>query len=163
MCSVVAVSCYSSMCLGSATNSNLSAAFSLPERLMLAVQRAALQLPPRRTAKTVKMPPISRAEGGQLQAPVGRQSRITLRFWVIFGFPSIKTLSGVLSVPLSRCRIFIATSQRSYVFMTGMPVVVALLRSGARHSCHFRQDCRANPNLQALAVVLSRDPGARRS
>ncbi len=36
-------------------------------------QRVALQLPPRRAAKTVKMPTISRAEGGQLQAPVGRR------------------------------------------------------------------------------------------
>ncbi len=34
-------------------------------------QRAALQLPPRRAAKTVKIVTISRAEGGQLQAPVG--------------------------------------------------------------------------------------------
>ena len=33
-------------------------------------QRLALQLPPRRAAKTVKMRPISRAKGGQLQAPV---------------------------------------------------------------------------------------------
>src|SRR6266498_313947 len=42
---------------------------------MVAVQRPALQLPPRRAAKTVKMRPISRAEGGQLQAPVGRPNR----------------------------------------------------------------------------------------
>jgi len=41
---------------------------------MAAAQRLALQLPPRRAAKTVKMPTISRAEGGQLQAPVGRAS-----------------------------------------------------------------------------------------
>jgi hypothetical protein len=38
---------------------------------MVAAERAALQLPPRRAAKTVKMRTISRAEGGQLQAPVG--------------------------------------------------------------------------------------------
>jgi len=36
-----------------------------------AAERAALQLPPRRAAKSVKMATISRAEGGQLQAPVG--------------------------------------------------------------------------------------------
>jgi hypothetical protein len=36
-------------------------------------QRVALQLPPRRAAKTVKMHTISRAEGGQLQAPVSPQ------------------------------------------------------------------------------------------
>ncbi len=35
-------------------------------------QRPALQLPPRRAVKTVKIGTISRAEGGQLQAPVGR-------------------------------------------------------------------------------------------
>jgi hypothetical protein len=40
-----------------------------------AAERAALQLPPRRAAKTVKIAPISRAEGGQLQAPVGPQGR----------------------------------------------------------------------------------------
>jgi len=38
---------------------------------MVAAQRPALQLPLRRLAKTVKMRTISRAEGGQLQAPVG--------------------------------------------------------------------------------------------
>ncbi len=35
-----------------------------------AAQRAALQLPPRRAVKSVKKATISRAEGGQLQAPV---------------------------------------------------------------------------------------------
>jgi len=40
---------------------------------MAAAQRPALQLPPRRAAKTVKIATISRAEGGQLQAPVGRR------------------------------------------------------------------------------------------
>jgi len=40
---------------------------------MAATQRAALQLPPRRAAQQrAKIPTISRAEGGQLQAPVGR-------------------------------------------------------------------------------------------
>ena len=39
---------------------------------MIAAQRIALQLPPRRAAsECAKMQPISRAEGGQLQAPVG--------------------------------------------------------------------------------------------
>ncbi len=41
-----------------------------------AAQRAALQLPPRRAAETVKMRTISRAEGGQLQAPVGRHGQL---------------------------------------------------------------------------------------
>ena len=40
---------------------------------MVAAQRVALQLPPRRAAKTVKIVTISRAEGGQLQAPVRPQ------------------------------------------------------------------------------------------
>ncbi len=41
---------------------------------MAAVQRVALQLPPRRAAQDdFKKGTISRAEGGQLQAPVGRQ------------------------------------------------------------------------------------------
>jgi len=40
--------------------------------MMATAQRVALQLPPRRVAKTDKMHTISRAEGGQLQAPVGR-------------------------------------------------------------------------------------------
>jgi hypothetical protein len=45
------------------------------ETVMAAVQRAALQLPPRRAAlESAKIRTISRAEGGQLQAPVGRQS-----------------------------------------------------------------------------------------
>jgi hypothetical protein len=44
-----------------------------------AVQRAALQLPPRRTAKSVKIARISRAEGGQLQAPVGRRAGLCLQ------------------------------------------------------------------------------------
>ncbi len=39
--------------------------------MMAAAQRVALQLPPRRAVKTVKIARISRAEGGQLQAPVG--------------------------------------------------------------------------------------------
>ena len=43
-----------------------------------APQRPALQLPPRRTTKTVKKATISRAEGGQLQAPVGRYSKSTM-------------------------------------------------------------------------------------
>jgi len=43
-----------------------------------AAERVALQLPPRRAAHgSIKKGTISRAEGGQLQAPVGRQS------WVI--------------------------------------------------------------------------------
>ncbi len=46
--------------------------------VMAAVQRVALQLPPRRAAKTVKMHTISRAEGGQLQAPVGRRPRYNI-------------------------------------------------------------------------------------
>src|SRR6266545_4897046 len=38
-----------------------------------AAERVALQLPPRRAAsENAKIAPISRAEGGQLQAPVGR-------------------------------------------------------------------------------------------
>jgi len=37
-------------------------------------QRPALQLPPRRTAESVKIARILRAEGGQLQAPVRRQA-----------------------------------------------------------------------------------------
>jgi len=41
--------------------------------VLRAVQRVALQLPPRRAAKSVKIARISRAEGGQLQAPVGWQ------------------------------------------------------------------------------------------
>ena len=41
---------------------------------MVAAERVALQLPPRRAAKAVKIAKISRAEGGQLQAPVGRRS-----------------------------------------------------------------------------------------
>jgi len=41
---------------------------------MARAQRLALQLPPRRAAQqSAKMPTISRAEGGQLQAPVGWQ------------------------------------------------------------------------------------------
>jgi hypothetical protein len=41
---------------------------------MAAAQRVALQLPPRREAQhRFKKAPISRAEGGQLQAPVGRR------------------------------------------------------------------------------------------
>jgi len=36
-----------------------------------AAQRLALQLPPRRLAQRFKKGTISRAEGGQLQAPVG--------------------------------------------------------------------------------------------
>jgi hypothetical protein len=41
----------------------------------LAAERAALQLPPRRAALDgFKIPTISRAEGGQLQAPVGRRA-----------------------------------------------------------------------------------------
>jgi len=40
--------------------------------MIAAAERVALQLPPRRVAKTVKNRTISRAEGGQLQAPVGR-------------------------------------------------------------------------------------------
>jgi len=47
------------------------------ERLTCAqrfVQRVALQLPPRRAPQDIfKKCTISRAEGGQLQAPVGRQ------------------------------------------------------------------------------------------
>src|SRR6266496_733140 len=37
-----------------------------------AAQRPALQLPLRRATRSVKIARISRAEGGQLQAPVGR-------------------------------------------------------------------------------------------
>jgi len=45
-----------------------------------AAQRAALQLPPRRAAQAAfKKRTISRAEGGQLQAPVGPQPRIGKR------------------------------------------------------------------------------------
>jgi hypothetical protein len=45
----------------------------LVEALMVAVQRAALQLPLRRVAQDgFKKRTISRAEGGQLQALVGR-------------------------------------------------------------------------------------------
>ncbi len=53
---------------------------ALPEKgkTSEAAQRPALQLPPRRAAKTVKMHTISRAEGGQLQAPVGRHRRYQL-------------------------------------------------------------------------------------
>jgi len=47
-----------------ATNATPSCCFDSEKCLMVAAQRLALQLPPRRTAKTVKMPPISRA-GGQ--------------------------------------------------------------------------------------------------
>src|SRR6266508_4666920 len=43
---------------------------------MAAAQRLALQLPPRRGAKSVKMRTISRAEGGQLQVPVGPRLRL---------------------------------------------------------------------------------------
>jgi hypothetical protein len=43
---------------------------------MVAAQRLALQLPLRRAAQDdFKKRTISRAEGGQLQAPVGRQLR----------------------------------------------------------------------------------------
>jgi len=43
--------------------------------LMAATQRHALQLPPRRAAsENAKNRTISRAEGGQLQAPVGWQA-----------------------------------------------------------------------------------------
>ncbi len=46
---------------------------------MAAAQRLALQLPPRRAAQDeLKKATISRAEGGQLQAPVGRQPRFML-------------------------------------------------------------------------------------
>jgi len=42
--------------------------------LIAGAQRVALQLPPRRAAQDdFKKATISRAEGGQLQAPVGRQ------------------------------------------------------------------------------------------
>ncbi len=42
---------------------------------MAHAQRVALQLPPRRAAQDdLKNRTISRAEGGQLQAPVGRRS-----------------------------------------------------------------------------------------
>ncbi len=51
---------------------------------MARAQRAALQLPPRRAVKTVKMPTISRAEGGQLQAPVRRQRRLQFQFGYSF-------------------------------------------------------------------------------
>jgi hypothetical protein len=50
------------------------AGFFRLECVMVAVQRHALQLPPRRAAKTVKMPTISRAEGGQLQHSMGGRS-----------------------------------------------------------------------------------------
>jgi len=41
----------------------------------MAAQRVALQLPPRRAAQeSVKIAPISRAEGGQLQARVRPQA-----------------------------------------------------------------------------------------
>jgi hypothetical protein len=44
--------------------------------LDLSTQRAALQLPPRRAPQDdLKMHTISRAEGGQLQAPVGAPLR----------------------------------------------------------------------------------------
>ncbi len=47
-------------------------AADLPLTFGAAAERVALQLPPRRAASdSAKMPPISRAEGGQLQAPVG--------------------------------------------------------------------------------------------
>jgi hypothetical protein len=46
---------------------------------MAPVQRLALELPPRRAAhKGYKMPPISRAEGGQLQALVGRRRSLAI-------------------------------------------------------------------------------------
>jgi len=44
--------------------------------LIAVALRVALQLPPRRAAsECAKIPSISRAEGGQLQAPVGRAVR----------------------------------------------------------------------------------------
>ncbi len=47
--------------------------------MMVCVQRPALQLPPRRVAQqSAKMATISRAEGGQLQAPVRPQPRSRL-------------------------------------------------------------------------------------
>jgi hypothetical protein len=46
---------------------------------MAAVQRVALQLPPRRAAQDdFKKTTILRAEGGQLQAPVGRRTGCTV-------------------------------------------------------------------------------------
>jgi len=50
-----------------------------------AAQRSALQLPPRRAEKSVKMPTISRAEGGQLQAPVSRQIATTAHYATLPG------------------------------------------------------------------------------
>jgi len=53
--------------------------------MMAAVQRFALQLPPRRAAQNdFKKATISRAEGGQLQAPVGPWSKVALLngYWI---------------------------------------------------------------------------------
>jgi hypothetical protein len=49
---------------------------NLARYLMAAVQRVAHQLPPRRAAQAgIKKATISRAEGGQLHARVGRQRK----------------------------------------------------------------------------------------
>ncbi len=49
---------------------------SIERALITAAERLALQLPPRRAQQDeCKKATISRAEGGQLQAPVGRRRR----------------------------------------------------------------------------------------
>jgi hypothetical protein len=51
-----------------------STTFCVSKSVIVAAERPALQLPPRRAAQDdLKKPSISRAEGGPLQAPVGRQ------------------------------------------------------------------------------------------